>query len=189
MMLKERIGKILHLARMAKRDGVHELSIDTVIRALETLKKESDGFPVVHCFVPLRLEAYVKLARWVSSIVAIPQPQLKAMDVTKLGGVLRTQQTCGSIRDYAVSSEDIKVAVYHTAEYMHCDVVTGTWTVRDLFKEVASLNEFLPEVEETKQLDEPPCPNCQKDGYGLFCGELPCKCDCHKPLCEGGSKR
>jgi hypothetical protein len=93
--------------------------------------------------IPLRLEPYVKLARWISSIVTIPQDSLTPAEVHELHSALHNQKLMGAIIGYEVNRTDVKVGLYQTAEYLQVDIPAGRWMLRTPFEVLAELNGFI----------------------------------------------
>lgn len=136
MNMLERVQRIKALAIGAKKDGITELSIDTVIRALEHLEtkaKEEQGpqpLTVLPPLIPLRYGPYLKLVKWLSRIFDPAFDHIKAVDVSKLHSALHAQKCSSGILEYLVATEEIRVQVYMTAEYLHYDAATKEWSIR-----------------------------------------------------------
>jgi len=110
---------------------------------LDCYQDEDDMNDDLKMLMPLRLEPYVKMAKWVMFFVPLPVEHLTPIDVNKLHRSLHTQKLMGSILAYEVNLSDIKVGLYQTAEYLHADVATGLWTLRTPFEVLNELNEYI----------------------------------------------
>jgi len=148
----ERIQRIKALAIGAKKDGLTELPIDTVIRAFEHLEmkaKETQGpepVKAVPPLTPVRYIPYLKLVKWLSNAFAPFEDHIKAADVTWLHHVLHAQKCAAGVLEYLVTSTEIRVQVYMTAEYLHYDVATKEWSIRTPCEgTVEVLNDYLAE--------------------------------------------